>query len=75
MPVPFFRVENEAACAAATQPSWYYDNPAAPTQIHLCPSACMTVTAETPAGPKIEIADRLHLARAAAAILSDILSH
>ena len=55
MPVPFFRVENEAACAAATQPSWYYDNPAAPTQIHLCPSACTTVTGNPAAKLDIQI--------------------
>jgi hypothetical protein len=55
MPTPFFRVENEAACATATQPSWYYDNPAAPTQIHLCPTACMTVTGNPAAKLDIQI--------------------
>jgi hypothetical protein len=51
--VPFYRVENEAACATSTQPSWYYDNPMMPTRIFLCPSACTTVTADT--GAKLDI--------------------
>jgi hypothetical protein len=51
--VPFFRVDSEAACATTTQPSWYYDNPMAPTRIFLCPSACTTVTADT--GAKLDI--------------------
>ena len=37
------RVANEAACPA-DQPAWYYDNPGAPTTIHLCPSACTLVS-------------------------------
>jgi hypothetical protein len=53
MPIPFFRVENEAACATATVPSWYYDDPMAPTRIFLCQSACTTVTADT--GAKLDI--------------------
>jgi hypothetical protein len=48
MPVPFFRVDSAAACPL-DQPAWYYDNNAAPTQIHLCPVACTTVTADTAA--------------------------
>jgi hypothetical protein len=26
---------------------WYYDNPAAPTKINLCPSTCMAISADT----------------------------
>jgi hypothetical protein len=37
------RVPNEAACPA-DQPAWYYDDPSAPTQIHLCPYACSLVS-------------------------------
>jgi hypothetical protein len=47
-PVPFFHVENEAACPL-DQPAWYYDNNAAPTQINLCPFACMTVSGDSAA--------------------------
>jgi hypothetical protein len=38
------QVRNEAACPAS-QPAWYYDNPAAPTTINLCPNACDLATA------------------------------
>lgn len=37
------RVEGEASCPAS-QPAWYYDDPDAPTAIHLCPSACTLVS-------------------------------
>jgi hypothetical protein len=37
------RVSSQAACPA-NQPAWYYDNPTAPTSIHLCPSACSIVS-------------------------------
>ena len=57
--VPFFRVADEAACATSTQPSWYYDNPTAPTRIFLCPTACTTVTSDMggagSSNPKINI--------------------
>jgi len=36
-----------------TQQAWYYDDPANPTRIFLCPSACTTVT--TDIGAEIEI--------------------
>jgi hypothetical protein len=42
--IPF--VANEAACPA-TGNAWYYDDPANPTQILLCPSTCQTVSADT----------------------------
>lgn len=53
--VPFFRVDNEAACATAAGPSWYYDDPMTPTRIFLCPTACTTVTADTKAKLDIQI--------------------
>ena len=42
-------------CATAAGPSWYYDDPMAPTRIFLCPSACATVTADTKAKLDIQI--------------------
>jgi hypothetical protein len=38
----FPNVANEAACPANGN-GWYYDNPAAPTQIILCPASCTLV--------------------------------
>jgi hypothetical protein len=32
-------VASASACDATT-PTWYYDNPTAPTRVELCPSAC-----------------------------------
>jgi hypothetical protein len=32
--------------ACGTSLGWYYDNPAAPTRIFLCPSACQTITSD-----------------------------
>lgn len=37
------QVLDQTACPG-DQPAWYYDNPAAPTQIHLCPQACTLVS-------------------------------
>jgi hypothetical protein len=37
------QVPDRASCPT-DQPAWYYDNPSAPTRIHLCPSACDAVT-------------------------------
>ncbi len=39
------RVQDAAACAMTG--GWYYDNNAAPTQIHLCANTCATVQADT----------------------------
>lgn len=39
----FPRAADEAACGGAS--AWYYDDPATPTQIRLCPAACTAVTA------------------------------
>jgi hypothetical protein len=41
-PVTFTKVADAAGCDTAQ--SWYYDNEAMPTQIHLCPAACEAVT-------------------------------
>ncbi|MGE0546094.1 MAG: vWA domain-containing protein [Kofleriaceae bacterium] len=38
------QVPDMASCPAMT-PAWYYDNPSAPTTIHLCPAACTAVGA------------------------------
>jgi hypothetical protein len=38
------QVGNPGACLS-DQPTWYYDVPSAPTQIHLCENACDTVSA------------------------------
>ena len=53
MPVPFTRVPSAADCA--TSQSWYYDDPMAPTRIHLCPNVCDTVRANPTAGISIAI--------------------
>lgn len=50
-PVP--KVADVAACDTAAT-GWYYDNPAAPTSILLCPTDCSTVT-DAPSGAKVEI--------------------
>ena len=42
----FPRVNGQADCPASGN-AWYYDNPAAPTLIHLCPATCDTVKADT----------------------------
>ena len=41
------------AASCADKPSWYYDDPAAPTSIILCPKACDTVANDP--GAKLEI--------------------
>jgi hypothetical protein len=42
-------VANEADCAANGNAGWYYDNPAAPTQIFACPGSCDAIqSAEAP---------------------------
>jgi hypothetical protein len=43
-PQTFGNVPNEAACAGGN--GWYYDNPADPQQIILCPGTCDTVQAD-----------------------------
>jgi Mg-chelatase subunit ChlD len=44
------RVENAAACGKG---GWYYDDNAAPTQIHLCANTCTTVQADTGAALQV----------------------
>ena len=41
-PSIFPRVDNLAACDP-NQPTWYYDNPTAPTKVEMCPVACNTL--------------------------------
>jgi hypothetical protein len=53
MPIRFGKVADAAACG--TEPGWYYDNPAMPTRIHLCPAACTAVTADQTAQIDIQI--------------------
>lgn len=53
-PVPFFKVENEAACAGNPN-SWYYDNPDDPTAIVLCSDACGLVTASETSNVSISL--------------------
>jgi hypothetical protein len=45
MPVTILGV-TMATCDPATG-GWYYDNPAAPTKINLCPSTCGAATTQT----------------------------
>ena len=44
-PTDVFFVSGADQCDPAT-PTWYFDNPAAPTKIKLCASACNPVTAD-----------------------------
>jgi hypothetical protein len=44
-------VPDAASCGNAQ--AWYYDNPAAPTRIFLCPASCATVTKEAKVQVKI----------------------
>jgi len=41
------------ASACGNEQAWYYDNPAAPTRVILCPAACTTVTRDYHAQIKI----------------------
>jgi hypothetical protein len=52
-PTAFTQVPSAADCG--TTQSWYYDNPAAPSRIHLCPDVCDTVRANPTAGISIAI--------------------
>ena len=45
MAVTLPQVDGESECASSS--SWYYDDPDAPTQITLCPSACDLVREDT----------------------------
>jgi hypothetical protein len=50
-PSTISKVDNEAACGPAG--GWYYDNPADPAQIMLCPASCETIAADTEGQVKI----------------------
>jgi hypothetical protein len=39
MPIRFTQVPDAATCQP-NQPNWYYDNPAQPTRVVMCPAAC-----------------------------------
>jgi len=47
------QVPGEADCPT-DRPAWYYDDPSAPTQIHLCPNACSLVS-EAGDGARIDV--------------------
>src|SRR5204862_5423558 len=49
---PILRVDSEADCGSAG--GWYYDDNAAPKQIHLCPGTCDTVQTDPEAKLGIE---------------------
>jgi hypothetical protein len=48
-----YRVADAAACG--TTGGWYYDNPAAPTQIILCPASCTEVQSDVAAKLQVEL--------------------
>ncbi|MND05283.1 hypothetical protein D3C83_259750 [compost metagenome] len=50
--ITFGNVANEAACGA--NGGWYYDNPADPVTIILCPDSCELAQASSD-GSKIEV--------------------
>jgi hypothetical protein len=52
-------VENLAACGS--EPAWYYDDPNNPTIIHLCPSTCDSVKADTMATLQILAGCKPHI--------------
>jgi hypothetical protein len=52
-PISFTQVPTAADCGMSQ--SWYYDDPAAPSRIHLCPDVCDTVRANPTAGIAIAI--------------------
>jgi hypothetical protein len=51
MPTEFGIVPSAADCGTAL--GWFYDNPAAPKQISLCPAACELVTADPSANIQV----------------------
>ena len=52
-------VESLAACGS--EPAWYYDDPKNPMVIHLCPSTCDTVKADTMASLQILAGCKPHI--------------
>jgi hypothetical protein len=53
-PIGIYRVESEATCDPSVG-GWYYDDPAAPTEIQLCATTCSTVSAATGANVAVEL--------------------
>jgi hypothetical protein len=49
----FFYVEDAAGCSIAPEHSWYYDDPAQPGRVMLCPKTCERVSAASAAGVSI----------------------
>ncbi len=52
-PVFYNQVANQAACAGGD--GYYYDNPAAPTRVLLCPNSCSTVQADQAGKLELEL--------------------
>jgi hypothetical protein len=53
-------VPTSADCTNAG--GWYYDNPAAPTKVILCPATCMTVQADSNAKVDVQFGcDTIHM--------------
>ena len=59
MVTEFGIVDSLDACGTAL--GWYYDNPAAPTHIYLCPAACEAVTADKMAHLKVRAGCKPHV--------------
>jgi len=53
-PDTFFYVDDVAGCSTSSDKSWYYDAPARPTHVVLCPKTCERVSAASNA--KVSIA-------------------
>jgi len=49
------QVSSEGDCSKATSKAWYYDDPATPTKILLCPSTCAAINAGVSDGGLIAI--------------------
>lgn len=45
---------SDAGACPTNQPAWYYDNPASPSSINLCPSACNLVST-APQGARVTV--------------------
>jgi hypothetical protein len=53
-PDTFFYVDDAAGCSTSSDKSWYYDDPAQPGHVVLCPKTCERVSAASAA--KVSIA-------------------
>src|SRR5262249_7221243 len=59
MPTTLGQVPDAGACTA--KGGWYYDNPQNPTEIILCPSTCMQISADTLAKIDIILGCKTHI--------------